>query len=254
MLILLTTVTHTSAIESLQGLLGENLYSRLESRESLRHTFKTEEPLELFPSLPIKAKIITEIARLKPTVGVEYLLMYNPAIVKNRNEEPDDLNHLRIYNILRSVSTLKGIEYFSASRGRMRTFFYDAYAIESPKDRRPLSDPLVKEIPINSKLFAFLKDSSLGDYVAEVDYHYHYDYFSMHIRNLTTLWRFIFPILKPGELNMMVIIVPFKGEYLLYGLAYVNAEKMPGLAESKTASFYNRLKAFFSWFQTNLER
>jgi hypothetical protein len=241
-------------IESLEALLGYNMYSRLESGQSLRHSFKAAESLELFPSLPIKERVLPQISRMKPTVGVEYLLIYRPGgFVGGSRKDRPAREHLKIYNILRSVSTLRGIEYYSASRKRMRTFFYDAYVIDSPKRRRRLDDPLVEEIPTNASFFTFLRDSSLGDYVAEVKYHYHFDYFAMHIQNWSTLWQFIFPIVQPRDLNMLVIIVPDGDALLFYGLAYVNVTNIFGLAEGRTASFYNRLKALFHWFKTSYE-
>jgi hypothetical protein len=240
--------------EYFERIVGKEHWRRLEREFSLQHTFKRNEQLTLFPTLPIKERIEPEVARVEPTIGVELLLLFDPGIADALARTAESDYHLRIYNVLRSISTLKGIEYYSASRKRMRTFFYDAYAIESPKNRERRDDPLVSSIPPDSTVYTYMKDSSLGNYVAEIRYHYHFDYFSMSIRNQTLLRRFIFPMVKPQKLNMFVLIVPRDDQMLFYGLSYVNATNIFGVAESKTASFYNRLIALFNWFRTNFQR
>ncbi len=240
--------------EFFERIIGRGLWQRLERETSLQYTFKGTQNLALFPALPIKARIEPEVARVKPTIGVELLMLFNPDIADTLAQMRESEYHLRIYNVLRSISTLKGIEYYSASRKRMRTFFYDAYAIESPDNRKKRGDPLVWSIPPNSSIYTYMKDSSLGNYVAEIRYHYHFDYFSMSIRNQTLLSWFIFPLVQPQKLNMFVLIVPRGDQLLFYGLSYVNASNIFGIAESKTASFYNRLIALFNWFSTNYKR
>jgi hypothetical protein len=194
------------------------------------------------------------VYHVEPTIGVELLLLFDPGIPNMLAEMQESDYHLRIYNVLRSISTLKGIEYYSASRQRMRTFFYDAYVIDSPDNRETRNDPLVSSIPSNSTVYTYMKDSSLGNYVAQIRYHYHYDYFSMSIRNHTLLRRLIFPMVQPEKLNMFVLIVPQGSRLLFYGLSYVNASNIFGIADKKTASFYNRLLALFNWFRTNYYR
>ena len=249
-----TLAQAVSSNEFFERIIGKELWQRLESDASLQHTFKETEKLGLFPALPIKARIEPEVARVKPTIGVELLLLFDPDISDTLAETRESDYHLRIYNVLRSISTLKGIEYYSASRKKMRTFFYDAYAIESPDNRKKRDDPLVESIPPNSDIYTYMKDSSLGNYVAQIRYHYHFDYFSMSIRNQTLIRWFIFPLVQPQKLNMFVLIVPRGDQLLFYGLSYVNASNIFGIAESKTASFYNRLIALFNWFRTNYKR
>jgi hypothetical protein len=246
--------TQAWSLDRYERILGKKLYNRLISEKSLQHTFKDAGDLLLFPNLPIKDRIETEVARMDPTLGVELLLLYSPPFGTKRIYNEKSRYHLGIYNILRSVSSLKGIQYYSASRKRMRVFFHDAYAIESPQKRTRLEDPLVEEIPINDTFYAFIRDSSLGDYVAEAYYHYHYDYFAMKIENLTTLWRFIFRLVEPRDLSMFVLLLPQEDSILFYGLTYINAVNLFGIMDAKTASFYNRLKALFNWFSGSMEK
>jgi hypothetical protein len=239
--------------EYFERIVGKQRWKQLENEVFLQHTFKGSDPLNLFPALPIKGKVQPEVLRVQPTIGVELLLLYKPKLGAHHAEIGQSTYHLKIYNILRSISTLKEIEYYSASRKRMRIFFYDAYAIESPDNRKRLEDPLVESIPLNSTIHTYMMDSSLGNYVAQVHYHYHYDYFMMSIQNQTTLWRFIIPMVQPKKLNMLVLIVPWEDQLLFYGLCYVNATNLFGIADAKTASFYNRLIALFGWFRNNFE-
>ena len=247
-----------AADECFRNAVGDDLHRRLAGGALLEHTFRAGDDLELFPNVPLKARVSSQVVATKPTIGVELLTLYKP---RARDKGADEMgsmsetqHHLAIYNILRSTSTLKGIEYYSASRKRMRTYFHDAYTIASPEDRTKIADQLVTSIPQNDTGYAWLSDSSLGQYAAAVEYHYHYDYFAMSISNVTTVWQFIIPLAQPGGLNMLVLIVPCDEEFLLYGLVFVDTPDAFGLAQAKIASFYNRLKALFAWFKVHYER
>ena len=65
-----------------------------------------------------RSEIEARIGALELTVGTEVLAVY-----KNEAGDFDSPeSRLRIYNILRSMSTMKGIQYYSASRDRRLAF------------------------------------------------------------------------------------------------------------------------------------
>ena len=135
------------------------LYSEGEVSSIIRHK---ELPI-LIPEIDAKERIINEIKEIDQTIGVEILLLF-----KTNNDffnDPsgrDNGNLVTLYNILQSISSLKGIEYYSASRERMRIFYHDAYVIDSPEKKVKRDDPVMYNIPGESVLFAYFKDSSFG--------------------------------------------------------------------------------------------
>jgi hypothetical protein len=223
---------------------GEETLAQLEREGEMRYTFRGAEALRLFPDLPIKGQYTKEIENLKPTLGVEYLLSTE---LTSRGSE-DGTTQLCIYNALRSISTLKGVEYYSASRERMRVFFQDAYVIDHPETRERQEDPLVTEIPDASTIFAFLRDSSLGNYIAVADYIHNDGYFGMSITNWSVLRKFWIPMVQPNRLKSLILLFPCEGKLYFYGLSYVRTFALFS-RQAREASFYNRLVALLNWFQ-----
>jgi hypothetical protein len=216
----------------------------LEKSGELQNIFKEEVNLRYFPKMKNADKIIGEIKTIKPTFGVEVLLSFK---VKGKNfSSPEEL--LVLYNILRSVRTLKGIQYFSASRGRMRVMFNDAYVVDSAETRKKIPDRLVDIIPAYSTLFIFQNDSSFGENVFETVYYAEQGQFLMKMENLTKIWYGIVPLIDPHNLNYIIFIYPQGDTILFYSVICVNAFNLFGIAESRTASFYNRIKALYSWY------
>jgi len=122
----------------LRGLVPEDTAARLRSGVELRRVFKDRDGLALFPDLPMRARERQRVDDLEPTVGVEFLVLYKPAAA---------VDELAAYNALRSVSRLKGIEYFSATRGRMRVFFEDASFVDGPESSTRVPDPIADQVP-----------------------------------------------------------------------------------------------------------
>ena len=230
-------------------LLPEGIGKRLAEEGEIRNTLLDRRPLSLLPE-GRAAEIINEsYAGSEATITVEFL---SDQAFPNNHLTPSEY-HLRIFNTLRSISTLSGIEYYSASRGRMRIYLHEAFCIDSPENPVRREDPLVSLIPETDGVFAFLRDSSLGRYIARVDYSYSGRGFVMTLENQTTVRPFLIPLAQPGDLKMHVLLIPAGDRILFYGLAYLKAGDVFGIARSREESFYNRLKALFLWFQDNMD-
>jgi len=238
-----------SAESSLQSLLGAENAGRLLARGELRSEFSRDERLSLLPDVPERHRVVEEVAALEPTVGVEYLLLYAPPT--SAGEDPAFVR--KMYNTLRAFSTLAGIEYFSTSRGKRHTYFREAYVIDSPEDRNRMDDPRFIEIPEHSQAYGYLDESSVGRYIARVDYTHDHTGITMSITNVTSIRYLLVPVVSPGEIRTFIALLPAGDAILFYGLAGVKTTNLFNPAEKRTASFYNRLEALYDWFRTNLE-
>ncbi|MBN1798183.1 MAG: hypothetical protein JW822_06385 [Spirochaetales bacterium] len=234
--------------EGFENLLDAAVLEKLEKSGELSTTFNDKVNLSYFPDIKLRAQIIKEIKQLNPIFGVEVLLTYKMT-GKDFSREKD---LLELYNILRSVQSLKGIEYYSGSRGRMRIMFHDAYIVDSPQTKNKIPDRLVSIIPAYSTLFIYQNDSSFGENIFETVYYSENGYFLMKMENLTKIWYGLVPLIDPHNLNYIIFIYPKEDTILFYSVVCVNAFNLFGIAESRTASFYYRIKALFNWFCSRL--
>jgi hypothetical protein len=230
------------------SLLTLELARRLTQEGEVRNSLQAGAPPQLVPAVPDKGEIQSRLQSLQLTVGTEVLALY-----KNDGEDFDsEYSRLKIYNILRSISSMQGIEYYSASRKRMRTLFDKSYVIAGPEDPEPRPDPLVDAIPTFSELYVFQKDLTFGENVYLWEYRYPGSYCLIVNRNITTMRYFFFPMVKPLESVTYILLIPNGELILFYGASGARTMKLMGLERTREDSFYNRLKAIYGWFTDSM--
>jgi len=149
---------------------------------------------------------------------------------------------------------MTGIEYYSASRGYMRTLFYESYIIDSPDDRNRLPDPVWQVVPEHDQLYIYQRDSSFGKNILQLDYRADGDAILLTMRNLTRmLYRGIVPAVGPEQLILHIVVMPV-GDYLLfYGSSGADPIGLLGMEERARTSFHNRILALRNWYLGQLE-
>jgi len=156
-----------------------------------------------------------------------------------------------IYNLLNGVSTLKGIEYYSASREKMRTLFVESHRIENLETREAVTDLVYNQLPPRSSIFVAQEDKTFGKHKSRIDYQYKKPMIQMEIRNQTSMRVAMIPLLRPENFVIRLQILVEDDRVLLYGVMAAETMKLFGLEKSKEDSFYYRLLAITDWFEEN---
>lgn len=226
--------------------LSETLQKQLSESKEIFNILHQGELPKAMPFVSCQEQIIEDIKQLKPSIGVEILTFFPYP------EKSTDSENLQLYNILNNISSLKDIEYYSASRKRMRVFYHDAFMVESEKSSLPLKDTQFTSIPQDHRITAYFKDSSFGNYYSEILYQYDGKTFNMRMENLSQIWYFVLPLLEPGGMVSSVTIIPTEEGIIFYGLSYLKILNLFGLADDRIDSLYNRMKAIYTWFTGKL--
>ncbi len=203
----------------------------------------------LLPAHPAAASFRSAISGEDPPVLVETIFILprkapsNPAAM--------EAERASLYGLMRSIGSLEGIEYYSASRKKMRTFYAESYLISDPKSRTRLPDPAppaAGAIPSAETFYAFQRDLSFGSNV----YRYEFESDSAAIRvtttNMTTMSYSLVPVMSPGALKTRLLIIQAEDAIVFYAESGAAA---PGLFKGKLEdSFSNRAEALFKWFSS----
>lgn len=188
------------------------------------------------------SEVRQDINRLDPGLGVEVLVLLD----QPNGGQPSTL---QTYETLHAISTMAGIEYYSASRGYMRTLFHESYVIDDPDERNRVPDPQFDSVPPVDTVHVFQRDSSFGKNVYELRYRTEGDAILLSMTNLTRmLYRGIVPALGPERLRMHIAVVPVGDKVLLYGSSGADSINALGMEERARNSFYNRIVALHSWY------
>lgn len=171
-------------------------------------------------------------------------------IEKPEGSNPNQLDTELISKIMRSISTMEGIQYYSNSDGRMKTLYSQSYTIDNPDDGN--------KIPDNSEgsaegvsIYAFQEDGSLGENYYQIEYKQRENEVSMVIRLIEPLKFGIITAVKPNNLIINIDTLD-KGQYLvMYIGAKVNFPALSLFEKRLSKSFGARIDALYGWFKDN---
>ncbi|WP_028974016.1 DUF6675 family protein [Spirochaeta cellobiosiphila] len=193
---------------------------------------------------PSSQKAITFPSDFDPSLTIEGLY---------RLDKPTGLTDkevlLKIYNVLNKVSTLKGIEYYSASRGHMRTLFVESARIENLNAKETLKDLQFDTLPDHQSLYVAQEDKTFGKHRSQIIYTVENNSIIMEIKNKTPMKVAFITLLKPDNFIIRLQVSVEEDHVLLYGVMSADTVKLFGLAKSKEDSFYYRLIAINDWFE-----
>jgi hypothetical protein len=195
----------------------------------------------------IRSLIDSAQAVLEPGIFVESLSRFaKPAGATIGAWTEAERNSL--YNEALALSTLAGIEYFSASRNRMRTFYETSAVIDGPESKRPLSDPSSKTPPAELQIYARQKDLTFGDNIYQYSYYVREDALVFVQENLTTMNVGPIPVVRKNRLRSVIAVIDAGDSLLVYVASMAKAASFPGMSERAGRSFSNRAEAILSWF------
>jgi hypothetical protein len=203
--------------------------------------------LSLIPNHPASAAIREAVEKEKPSLVVEAVFALTRPKPASAAAAQTEL--ASIYGILRSLGSLQGIEYYSASRKTMRTFYAESYIIDGPDSKTALIDPkapIAGAIPQSETVYAFQRDLSFGANRYRYEYASFPDAIRLSSSNLTKMSYGIVPVAAPGELSTRLLVIQTDDAILFYA---ASGAKAPGLVSGKLKdSFANRAEALFRWF------
>ena len=172
-------------------------------------------------------------------------IMNMPEYIKAMDQDKRDLH---LYNSMRKISSMKGIEYYSRSREKMRLLFEESFRVDELKSKTALPDILVNSIPANDQLICFQKDLSFGKNWYQLDYSYSPDAISLRYMNLDSMYYSIIKAVSSENLHIHLTVLCIEDKLIIYGVSAADVFSMFGFEKKAEGSFYERLKAIRNWF------
>jgi hypothetical protein len=211
--------------------------------------------LTMMPRVSSAAVIAAEVRAAAPTVGVEVLRIFrgvpSPAGAR-RWDSPEGL--LRLYNALHATSTMKGITYWSASRKERRVLFTESFPIASAGKIAAIPDPVFTSIPARDEMQSFQQDQSYGKNTYRQQFDFEGNHLVVRVLNTSTISVALVPVIRPGGLVTLSILVPEGSDILYYGVSWIRTSFPLGDMEKRRDSLANRLIAMGDWLQVQLAR
>jgi hypothetical protein len=239
---------------SLEELLGPGLAASLAAGEKPIELQFSAPLFRLLPRHERVSQVIEDVHQeLDPGIMVETLHLYSKP---PKAERPvwSERERIRLYNEVLALSSLTGLQYYSASRKTMRTFYESSGVIASPASKTLIPDPFYPVPPGKLTIYARQKDLTFGDNTYQYDYFSFPDAMVFIQQNLSSLTYGIIPAVGKNKLRSAVAIID-AGDYLLvYAASMAKAASVPGMKERIGNSFSNRAGAILNWFASRADK
>jgi hypothetical protein len=232
---------------TLEDLMGAGAVADLAASNPLTKVQLRDPKVQLTPQdAGLRSIINGAMAALEPSLFVESLYRYRkPA---GSGSPWTEAERTSLYNATLAIGSLAGIEYFSASRNRMRTFYETSTVIDGPETKRPQNDPVYTYPPTELVIYARQKDLTFGDNIYKYTY-YAQDHALIFVQeNLTAMSVGPIPVVGKNRLRSVIAVIDAGDSLLVYVASMAKAASFPGMNERAGRSFSNRAEAILSWF------
>ena len=153
-----------------------------------------------------------------------------------------------VSKILRSFSTMEGIEYYSNSRGKYDVLYDACYTISDLDSLKKIPDNQ-EENANGLKLYVFQNDSSFGETPYEVNFWQTDSEVGMNFVNKGPLYVKFVKAVKEENLCLTLYIREENDKLLVYILAQADFAAVPFVQTKIRDSLTARIEALFNWFE-----
>jgi len=193
------------------------------------------------------------MSSMQPNMLVEALYLYRkPAFIEALDGWTAE-QRTSVFNQIMAVSSMTGLQYYSASRRAMRTFYEYSYLVDGPNSRNRMPDPVFYNVPEALTLYARQKDLTFGDNF------YRYDFLTTQSavyitqENTTALTILLIPVIGRGNLKTVMAVFDCGDSILIYAASIAKAISVSGFGDRISDSFSNRAQAVLNWFGGRLD-
>lgn len=233
--------------EELTSTLNADELEELKSFNSVFRYTKKRNELIYTPAVPLASKITERFGSLEPDVGVEafFKLPY-----------PEDMpggvtRDLIMYNIVREVSKISGVQYWSRTKDRYRVLFDDVYVVD--EKRKAVEDKFVDRIPSYDSFEIHMDEANLGSDYYLAEYNFDGTDMSFSLTNTSNM-SFLLKVVGKEDMHIDLLLMPLEDEILIYGYCGVKLAnpRFVNRIMDPFSSFFRRLYAMEIWFSNSL--
>ena len=235
----------SAPLYELKELFPESIADELLKTGRIQRSFYGESnvKLELCPSTDLcRAAASAWNKQNEPVFIVESLYL----LKKTQSEVQAEGEIGKISSVLRNLSTMQGIQYYSNSRKRWETLYTEVYTVNNPDERTKIADPTDKKAD-GLVSYVYQKDRSLSGCVYKFSYFEQAAQTSFRAENTEKIIYKGFNILKPEAMLLCLNAVETEEHIVFYITVRADAAKIPLVSERLAKSYGSRADAIYNW-------
>lgn len=204
--------------------------------------------LSYVPSTPLA---LNETSKLWPEKNEDPAFVRESLYLVSKKDlnasNPESVTIEEASRVIRKISTMEGIKYYSHNEEKYTTLYDNAYCILSADDRTKVADD-VSGSAEGKVLYAMLDDNSFGKTNYRMEYHQSEDEVCMHFINVSPLKFGLVKAVANNNLHILLDISDCGDFFVVYIAAKTKFPAFSFLEKTMNESFNARLDAIYDWF------
>jgi hypothetical protein len=216
------------------------------------HDEKTEE-LKLLPASKYAENIRNgRIKKEKDNLGFiteSLYLVDKKTLIENSTSgiKPVDTSMNSVSRILRSVSKMQGMIYYSNSNKKEQVLYNKTYMFASPDNTDPIPDQNIGNA--NGQIsYCYQHDHTFGGCNYKLNYYQSANEMTALFNNISWMMFGPFKAVKPGQMRIDIIVMDCGNQYLMYMATDTNCIRLSIIEDQLNDSFSARIDALYTWF------
>lgn len=219
-------------------------------REQGRLQQETQE-FSLCPDTPLAKKATaTWEQHDAPLYSAEslYYLPKETLVANSKNPADADTSIAAAAKILRMISKMQGIQYYSNGDKTWETLYERAYMVENARSKQAIPDQTEGDAD-GKTFFCLLDDNSFGENIYQLDYRQSADEVSVCFTNTDALKVAMITGVKPRNMNINLVVMDCGDAFLVYMVVQAKYPQISFLEKRLRRSLAARVDAIYGWFK-----
>ncbi len=248
LLLLFTTTLLATGLHA--QIVSSELLEQVKEKGMLQNVFLNDDKVELtlLPQTELSSLAVTHWDNEEaPRLTTEKLFYLDKKSLVSENEPRSSITIDKVSKVIRSISTMKGTEYYSNRHKKCETLYHDAYLVASPEDKTQIPDDTEGSAD-GKTLYCMQDDNSFGKCYYELEYHQREKEVSVCFDNFESLKFAFITAAKPHNVKINLVVVDEGEHFLVYLIVQAYYPRVSFLEEKMIDSFNARVDSIYKWF------
>ena len=243
---LILTITFLAFVNLSAQSISAELLGKLKSSGELQNFFLNDDEvkLSLVPDTELSKLAVAHWDNSeKPRLTTEKLFYIDKKTIGSKsNFSIDDVS-----KIIRSISTMKGTEYYSNRHKKWETLYHEAYLVKSPSDKSKIPDQTEGSAD-GKTLYCMQDDNSFGKCYYTLSYKQRENEVSVCFDNFEPLKFGFITAAKAHNVKINLVVVDEGEHFFVYLMVQAYYPRISVLENKMIDSFNARVDSIYKWF------
>jgi hypothetical protein len=242
--------TGTEKSYKLEDIVKEPYLSQLKAERKIRFVHDEKDlQLDLMPESVYSDRLTANKVEKKSGYITECLYLVNKDDISKKNKDgtASDISMNSIARILRSISKMEGMKYYSNFYKKTLVLYSRTYMIAGPDGDTPIADQNTGSAD-GQIVYTYQHDHTFGGCRYVINYYQSEGELYATFNNITKMMFGIIKAVDPHQFRANILIMNCGQQYLVYISTDVGCPRVEIIDRQINDTFNDRLDALYTWF------